>query len=58
LMGHVPQIAAALVGHARVDTGFATSSSRSIQSGMNKANDWMGKQLRAQSARERHYGDE
>ena len=58
LMGHVPQIAAALVGHARVDTGFATTSSRSIQSGMNKANDWMGKQLRAQSARERHYGDE
>lgn len=46
LMGHVPQITAALVGHARVDTGFATQSSRVIQTRISKANDWMARRLR------------
>ncbi|MDE2344815.1 MAG: type IV secretion system protein [Betaproteobacteria bacterium] len=46
LMSHVPQISAALIGHARVDTGFATQSSRAIQSRVSKANDWMGRRLR------------
>ncbi len=57
LMGHVPQISAALVGHARVDTGFATNSSRIIQNRISKANDWMGKQIRAYSRSEGPPGD-
>lgn len=48
LMGHVPQIAAALIGHARVDTGFAGQSARAIQGRIVKANEWMGKQRRSQ----------
>jgi hypothetical protein len=52
LMGHVPQITAALIGHARVDTGFATGTSRQIQSSLKKANDWMGKRLQ-NASRER-----
>jgi hypothetical protein len=47
LMSHVPQIAAALVGHARVDTGFATGASRSIQSRIGKANDAMARRIKA-----------
>ncbi len=54
LMGHVPQIAAALVGHARVDTGFASAASRAIKSHVGKANDWAGKQVRAFGKKETH----
>ncbi len=57
LMGHVPQIAAALVGHARVDTGFATQSSRVIQNRVGRANDWMAKQIRAYGRGEGRTGD-
>lgn len=45
LMGHVPQITAALIGHARVDTGFATSASRQLQGNFKKANEWLGKRI-------------
>ncbi len=57
LMSHVPQISAALVGHARVDTGFATNSSRVIHSRISKANDWMAKQIRAYSRNESRPGE-
>ena len=57
LMSHVPQIAAALVGHARVDTGFATQSSRVIHNRIGKANDWMGRQIRAYGRNEGRAGD-
>ncbi len=46
MMSHVPQITAALIGHARVDTGFATQSSRAIQSHISKSNDWMARRIR------------
>jgi hypothetical protein len=57
LMSHVPQIAAALVGHARVDTGFATQSSRVIHNRIGRANDWMARQIRAYGRNEGRAGD-
>ena len=57
LMSHVPQISAALVGHARVDTGFATQSSRVIHNRIGKANDWMARQIRAYGRSDGHSGD-
>ncbi len=45
LMGHVPQIAAALIGHARVDTGFAGQSQRFMSSKIDHVNDWLAHRM-------------
>lgn len=47
LMGHVPQIAAALIGHARVDTGFAGQSQRFLATRVDHANDWLARQIKS-----------
>lgn len=44
LMAHVPQIASALMGHGRVDTGLAGVASRQIQKSIGQANGWLSKQ--------------
>ncbi|WP_297461211.1 type IV secretion system protein [Ferrovum sp.] len=47
LMSHVPQIAAALIGHGRVDTGFAGQTQRFVQTRMDRTNDWLARQIKS-----------
>ncbi|NDU86155.1 MAG: type IV secretion system protein [Ferrovum sp.] len=47
LMSHVPQIAAALIGHAKVDTGFAGQGQRFVQGQVNHANEWLARQIKS-----------
>lgn len=47
LMGHVPQIAASLIGHGRVDTGFAGQSQRFLSGKVDHANDWLARQIKS-----------